>query len=262
MLRNQVFVLDHMYMSLFSTCGWILRLGVTVALLDVDPSGARRCWRSSRCPTVPHLDVAACRRTCRAGTRRAVQPSGASSVHHRHHGRARKGSARHRHRRASGARAPCRVGALVRPGGRRPLGLARVARARLGDLRPALMSARSSSWPRTRRARRARCCWCWLPARGCRPTSAPPSARSDSCAASGWMARAASPGSRITPPRSPPPPICRCPPRLRRGIRFEHVSFAYPGTDRASCSRTCHLTLPAGAVVAIVGENGAARRRW
>src|SRR5678816_791645 len=33
MLRNQVFVLDHMYMSLFSTCAWILRLGVTVALL-------------------------------------------------------------------------------------------------------------------------------------------------------------------------------------------------------------------------------------
>lgn len=33
MLRDQVFVLDHMYMSLFSTCGWILRLGVTVVLL-------------------------------------------------------------------------------------------------------------------------------------------------------------------------------------------------------------------------------------
>src|SRR5271154_2240795 len=32
-LRNQVFVLDHMYMSLFSTCGWILRLAVTLALL-------------------------------------------------------------------------------------------------------------------------------------------------------------------------------------------------------------------------------------
>jgi ATP-binding cassette subfamily B protein len=32
-LRKQVFVLDHMYMSLFSTCGWILRLAVTVALL-------------------------------------------------------------------------------------------------------------------------------------------------------------------------------------------------------------------------------------
>ena len=32
-LRDQVFVLDHMYMSLFATCGWILRLGVTIALL-------------------------------------------------------------------------------------------------------------------------------------------------------------------------------------------------------------------------------------
>src|SRR5205823_10426777 len=33
MLRNQVFVLDHMYMSLFSTCAWILGLAVSVALL-------------------------------------------------------------------------------------------------------------------------------------------------------------------------------------------------------------------------------------
>jgi len=33
MLRNQVFVLDHMYFSLFTTCGWLLRLGVTMALL-------------------------------------------------------------------------------------------------------------------------------------------------------------------------------------------------------------------------------------
>src|SRR5262245_32126463 len=33
MLRNQIFVLDHMYMSVFSTCGWILRLAVTLVLL-------------------------------------------------------------------------------------------------------------------------------------------------------------------------------------------------------------------------------------
>src|SRR5579864_7277537 len=33
MLRDQVFVLDHMYMSVFSTCGWLLRLAVTVGLL-------------------------------------------------------------------------------------------------------------------------------------------------------------------------------------------------------------------------------------
>jgi ATP-binding cassette subfamily B protein len=32
-LRNQVFVLDHMYMSVFTTCSWILRLGITIGLL-------------------------------------------------------------------------------------------------------------------------------------------------------------------------------------------------------------------------------------
>ena len=32
-LRDQVFVLDHMYMSLFTTCGWVLRLAVTIVLL-------------------------------------------------------------------------------------------------------------------------------------------------------------------------------------------------------------------------------------
>jgi ATP-binding cassette subfamily B protein len=32
-LREQVFVLDHMYMSVFTTVGWIQRLAVTVALL-------------------------------------------------------------------------------------------------------------------------------------------------------------------------------------------------------------------------------------
>jgi ATP-binding cassette subfamily B protein len=33
MLRNQVFVLDHMYMSLFTTLAWLLRLAFTFALL-------------------------------------------------------------------------------------------------------------------------------------------------------------------------------------------------------------------------------------
>jgi ATP-binding cassette subfamily B protein len=32
-LREQVFTLDHMYMSVFSTLGWLVRLGITVALL-------------------------------------------------------------------------------------------------------------------------------------------------------------------------------------------------------------------------------------
>jgi len=32
-LREQIFTLDHMYMSVFATAGWIVRLGITVALL-------------------------------------------------------------------------------------------------------------------------------------------------------------------------------------------------------------------------------------
>jgi ATP-binding cassette subfamily B protein len=48
------------------------------------------------------------------------------------------------------------------------------------------------------------------------------------------------------------------PERLHRGIRFENVSFRYPGTERLVL-QDVDLTLPAGAVVAIVGENGAGK---
>ena len=48
-LRDQVFMLDHMYMSLFSTCGWILRLGVTVALLvSIHPALVLLALRAAR----------------------------------------------------------------------------------------------------------------------------------------------------------------------------------------------------------------------
>jgi ATP-binding cassette subfamily B protein len=45
---------------------------------------------------------------------------------------------------------------------------------------------------------------------------------------------------------------------LQHGIRLDHVSFAYPGTSRLVLDDVS-LTLPAGAVVAIVGENGAGK---
>jgi len=48
------------------------------------------------------------------------------------------------------------------------------------------------------------------------------------------------------------------PDRLVAGIRFEHVSFAYPGTDRHVLDDV-NLDLPLGTVVAIVGENGAGK---
>ena len=48
------------------------------------------------------------------------------------------------------------------------------------------------------------------------------------------------------------------PERLRGGIAFEGVSFAYPGTETEVLSDV-NLWLPPGAVVAVVGENGAGK---
>jgi ATP-binding cassette subfamily B protein len=48
------------------------------------------------------------------------------------------------------------------------------------------------------------------------------------------------------------------PDRLRDAIRFEHVSFRYPGTAH-DVLRDVSVRIPAGSVVAIVGENGAGK---
>ena len=48
------------------------------------------------------------------------------------------------------------------------------------------------------------------------------------------------------------------PERLVDGITLEHVSFAYPGASRLALEDIT-LRLPAGAVVAVVGENGAGK---
>ncbi|HEY0518759.1 MAG TPA: ABC transporter ATP-binding protein, partial [Ilumatobacteraceae bacterium] len=48
------------------------------------------------------------------------------------------------------------------------------------------------------------------------------------------------------------------PETLKDGITFDHVSFRYPGTDHLVLDDIT-LRLPAGAVVAIVGENGAGK---
>jgi ATP-binding cassette subfamily B protein len=48
------------------------------------------------------------------------------------------------------------------------------------------------------------------------------------------------------------------PDRITDAIRFDHVSFSYPGTDHEALSDV-NIALPAGAVIALVGENGAGK---
>jgi ATP-binding cassette, subfamily B, bacterial len=50
----------------------------------------------------------------------------------------------------------------------------------------------------------------------------------------------------------------KSPAALHDGIRFDHVSFAYPAASRLALEDVS-VTLPRGAVVAIVGENGAGK---
>jgi hypothetical protein len=183
MLRNQVFVLDHMYMSLFSTCGWILRLAVTVALLaSIHP--ALMLLAVFALPTVLSRSVR------RSPTAWLVTCSRSQPQRHQERksgspalptvlwlGVAKRGSADIRQ--------------LLQPDGARRCGTPWRGRS--------LVRRTSARWCSYRQAsvrRPATCCWCSPRDRACPRTSAQRLARSDSCAVSGWMDRGASPGSK------------------------------------------------------------------
>jgi ATP-binding cassette subfamily B protein len=57
----------------------------------------------------------------------------------------------------------------------------------------------------------------------------------------------------VDPPRPIPLPAA-----LRKGLRFEEVTFYYPGSARAVLQHF-NLTIPAGQITAIVGANGAGK---
>ncbi|MGH3490517.1 MAG: ATP-binding cassette domain-containing protein, partial [Actinopolymorphaceae bacterium] len=66
-----------------------------------------------------------------------------------------------------------------------------------------------------------------------------------------WLRDYAAVAARLTGDQPPPE-------RLTTGIVFDDVSFTYPGTDHVVL-RNLSLTIPAGSVVALVGDNGAGK---
>jgi len=255
-LRDQVFVLDHMYMSVFSTVGWLLRLAVTVALLmSISPLLVLLALFAA--PTVLTA-------SWRPAVERVVQERGASALR----------LARHLF-----------VTATTAPPGKE---------VRVTGIADRLVAQRRETWERWYApmaavrwgsARWHAVAWAVFGAGYAGSVvfvasvlSAPPgdvllvlAAGAQLSAYIGatvgeigflrgiWMD-----GSRrlawledyaaALVARADAP----VPDALTTGIELDRVSFAYPGTTDLVL-RDVSVTLPAGAVVAIVGENGAGK---
>ncbi len=255
-LREQVYVLDHMYMSVFSTCGWILRLAVTVVMLmSIHPVLALLAVFAL--PTVLTS-------SWRPAVERAAQQRGAQAER----------LARHLFATATTAASAKEI---------RVLGISERVAAR-----------RRTEWERwyalMSRARWGSAVWHTLAwavfglgyvgavvfvASGLHASSTAvllvlaAGARLSAYIGAtvgeiGFLRGIWLDGSRrlawledyaeaVAGQADLPVPV-----RLTEGIRTEHLSFAYPGTDRLVLDDV-NLDLPAGSVVAIVGENGAGK---
>ncbi|HTU46681.1 MAG TPA: ABC transporter ATP-binding protein [Bryobacteraceae bacterium] len=256
MLRNQVFVLDHMYASLFSTLGWMLRLAVTMALL-VSIHPALLLLAVFALPTVLTS-------SWRPAIERQAQERGAQANRLSRH--------------------LFTLATTAAPG----------KEVRVTGIGERLMRERRAAWQRwyapVASARWASAWWhalAWA-IFGCAYVGAVVfvSVGLRAPAASVLLVLAA--GARLSAyigatvgeigflrgfwadgsrrlawledyaasiAASGDLPV---PSVLRDGIRLEHVSFSYPGTSRLVLE-DLSLTLPAGAVIAIVGENGAGK---
>ncbi len=256
MLRNQVFVLDHMYVSLFSTLGWMLRLGVTIVLL-VSIHPALVLLALFAVPTVLTS-------TWRPAVERAVQERVAQTNRLSQH--------------------------LFRTATTAPPG----KEVRVTGIGQRLITQRREAWERwygpISAVRNGTAAWYTLawaifggayvgaivfvssvlraPAESVLLVLAAGSRLSAYISATvgelGFLRGFWADGSRrlawledyaasLTASADLPVPAT-----IRRGIRLDRVSFAYPGTSRLVLEHVS-LSLPAGAVVAIVGENGAGK---
>jgi ATP-binding cassette subfamily B protein len=256
MLRDQVFVLDHMYMSLFSTLGWILRLVVTVALL-VSIHPALILLAVCALPTVITS-------AWRPGVERAVYEKSAQPNR----------LARHLFT----------VATTAPPG----------KDVRVTGIGPSLVTQRRQAWEfgykpiasvRWRSAMWHTLAWAFF---GAAYVGAVVFVSSALRASAGSVLLVLAAGARLSHyigatvgeigflrgfwadgsrrlawledyaaafVAAADLPV---PSAIRRGIRLEHVSFAYPGTSRLVLDDVT-LSLTPNSVVAIVGENGAGK---
>jgi len=255
-LRDQVFVLDHMYMSVFSTCSWILRLGVTVALL------------MSVHPALALLALFAVPTVVTSSWRPAIERSAEE--------RAAPANRLARHLFVTVTTAA--------PG----------KEVRLTGIGPRLVGQRRTEWERwygiVSAARWGSAVWhtlAWA-VFGLGYVGAVVFVASVLHAPSASVLLVLAAGARLSAyvgatvgeigflrgiwmdgsrrlawledyaAAMVATADLPAPDRLTRGIRLDHISFAYPGTDRLVLDDVS-VNLPAGAVVAIVGENGAGK---
>jgi ATP-binding cassette subfamily B protein len=255
-LRDQIFVLDHMYMSVFSTAGWILRLGVTIVLL------------ASISPVLILLALFALPTVATASWRPAVERLAWEQ------GAQNERLSRHLFTTATTA-APAKE-------------------VRVTGIGPRLAAQRRDAWEQwygpVASARNRSAVWHTIgwaifglgfvgavvyvasgidaPVADVLLVLAAGSRLSAYIGATvgeiGFLRGIWMDGSRrlawledyaaaVTVDEDAPVPS-----RLTDGIRLEHVDFAYPGTTDLVL-QDVDLALPAGAVVAVVGENGAGK---
>ncbi len=255
-LRNQIFVLDHMYMSVFTTAGWVLRLVITLVLL------------AAVSPVLLLLALFAVPTVMTSSWRPAVE------------------------RRAEEAGAPARrladhlftVGTTAAP----------AKEVRVAGLEDRVATERRSSWEEwygpVAATRRDTAVWQSLgwAVFGLAFVGAVVYTSAGIDAPVGDVLLVLAAGSRLSAyigatvgeigflrgiwmdgsqrlawledyaAAQVPEVTEEVPGELTEGIRFEAVSFTYPGGSRAVL-HDVDLLLPAGAVVAVVGENGAGK---
>jgi ATP-binding cassette, subfamily B, bacterial len=255
-LREQIYTLDHMYMSVFSTAGWVLRLAVTVALLAsvnpvlitlvlfAVPTVAATSWRPVVERTAQERGAQADRLARHLFTL-STSASPAKELRVLGVGQAVADRRRSSWERWYGAVAAARTrSASWYAGGWAIFGLAYtgaivlVAAGPRANPSAAILvltaGARLSSYVGATVSEIGFLRGIWM----------------DGSQRLAWLEDYARAVARLADQPAPA--------HISHGILLDHVTFSYPGSDRPALEDV-DLFLPAGAVVAIVGENGAGK---